>query len=73
MSDAVGLAWKTQTLLKEFSMHTIVLATQKGGSVFVHVLHWPEGMSAENWKKQLQMFAAEVMPAFQPVAAGAGV
>jgi alkanesulfonate monooxygenase SsuD/methylene tetrahydromethanopterin reductase-like flavin-dependent oxidoreductase (luciferase family) len=33
------------------------------------VLHWPEGMPAEEWKAQLGMFAREVMPAFQPVGA----
>jgi alkanesulfonate monooxygenase SsuD/methylene tetrahydromethanopterin reductase-like flavin-dependent oxidoreductase (luciferase family) len=33
------------------------------------VLHWPEGMPADEWKNQLRMFAREVMPAFQPVAA----
>jgi alkanesulfonate monooxygenase SsuD/methylene tetrahydromethanopterin reductase-like flavin-dependent oxidoreductase (luciferase family) len=34
------------------------------------LLHWPEGMSAEDWKAQLRIFARDVMPAFQPVAAG---
>jgi alkanesulfonate monooxygenase SsuD/methylene tetrahydromethanopterin reductase-like flavin-dependent oxidoreductase (luciferase family) len=34
------------------------------------VLHWPEGMPAEVWIEQLRLFASEVMPAFQPVAAG---
>jgi alkanesulfonate monooxygenase SsuD/methylene tetrahydromethanopterin reductase-like flavin-dependent oxidoreductase (luciferase family) len=34
------------------------------------ILHWPEGMSADAWKSQLRQFATEVMPAFQPVAAG---
>jgi alkanesulfonate monooxygenase SsuD/methylene tetrahydromethanopterin reductase-like flavin-dependent oxidoreductase (luciferase family) len=33
------------------------------------VLHWPEGMPADEWKAQLRLFAAHVMPAFQPVAA----
>jgi alkanesulfonate monooxygenase SsuD/methylene tetrahydromethanopterin reductase-like flavin-dependent oxidoreductase (luciferase family) len=33
------------------------------------ILHWPEGMSADEWKTQLRQFAREVMPAFQPVAA----
>ena len=37
------------------------------------ILHWPEGMSAEEWKAQLHQFASEVMPAFQPVAALGGV
>jgi alkanesulfonate monooxygenase SsuD/methylene tetrahydromethanopterin reductase-like flavin-dependent oxidoreductase (luciferase family) len=36
------------------------------------ILHWPEGMSAEEWKTQLHMFARDVMPAFQPVAATSG-
>jgi hypothetical protein len=35
------------------------------------LLHWPEGMAADEWKAQLRLFAREVMPAFQPVAAGA--
>ena len=35
------------------------------------VLHWPEGMSAEDWIDQLRMFATDVMPAFQPIPAGA--
>ena len=34
------------------------------------VLHWPEGMPADEWINQLRLFAREVMPAFQPVAAG---
>jgi alkanesulfonate monooxygenase SsuD/methylene tetrahydromethanopterin reductase-like flavin-dependent oxidoreductase (luciferase family) len=34
------------------------------------VLHWPEGMNASDWKRQLRRFAAEVVPAFAPVAAG---
>ena len=34
------------------------------------ILHWPEGMPADEWKSQLRQFATEVMPAFQPVAAG---
>jgi alkanesulfonate monooxygenase SsuD/methylene tetrahydromethanopterin reductase-like flavin-dependent oxidoreductase (luciferase family) len=34
------------------------------------ILHWPEGMPADEWKLQLRQFASEVMPAFQPVAAG---
>ena len=34
------------------------------------VLHWPEGMPADEWIGQLRLFASEVMPAFQPVAAG---
>jgi hypothetical protein len=29
-------------------------------------------MSAEEWKTQLHMFARDVMPAFQPVAATSG-
>jgi hypothetical protein len=29
------------------------------------VLHWPEGMPADEWKTQLGLFAREVMPAFQ--------
>jgi alkanesulfonate monooxygenase SsuD/methylene tetrahydromethanopterin reductase-like flavin-dependent oxidoreductase (luciferase family) len=33
------------------------------------VLHWPEGMPADEWKDQLGQFAREVMPAFQPVGA----
>jgi alkanesulfonate monooxygenase SsuD/methylene tetrahydromethanopterin reductase-like flavin-dependent oxidoreductase (luciferase family) len=33
------------------------------------VLHWPEGMTAPDWIAQLRLFAREVMPAFQPVAA----
>ena len=37
------------------------------------ILHWPEGMSADEWKSQLRQFASEVMPAFQPVAAISGV
>ena len=28
------------------------------------VLHWPEGMSADEWIAQLRMFARDVMPAF---------
>ena len=28
------------------------------------VLHWPEGMSSDEWIAQLQMFARDVMPAF---------
>jgi hypothetical protein len=28
------------------------------------MLHWAEGMPAAEWKDQLRMFAAEVMPAF---------
>lgn len=28
------------------------------------VLHWPEGMPAEQWIEQLRAFAADVMPAF---------
>jgi alkanesulfonate monooxygenase SsuD/methylene tetrahydromethanopterin reductase-like flavin-dependent oxidoreductase (luciferase family) len=35
------------------------------------VLHWPEGMSADNWIAQLRLFAREVMPAFAPVATAA--
>jgi hypothetical protein len=34
------------------------------------VLHWPEGMSADEWKAQLRLFAREVMPAFLPTAIG---
>ena len=36
------------------------------------VLHWAEGMPADEWIDQLRLFAREVMPAFssQPVAAG---
>jgi alkanesulfonate monooxygenase SsuD/methylene tetrahydromethanopterin reductase-like flavin-dependent oxidoreductase (luciferase family) len=37
------------------------------------ILHWPEGMSADEWKTQLRQFASEVMPAFQPVVATSGV
>jgi alkanesulfonate monooxygenase SsuD/methylene tetrahydromethanopterin reductase-like flavin-dependent oxidoreductase (luciferase family) len=37
------------------------------------VLHWPEGMTSADWIAQLRLFAAEVMPAFQPVAAAAAV
>jgi hypothetical protein len=37
------------------------------------VLHWPEGMPAEDWIEQLRMFASDVMPAFTRVAAGTGV
>jgi alkanesulfonate monooxygenase SsuD/methylene tetrahydromethanopterin reductase-like flavin-dependent oxidoreductase (luciferase family) len=37
------------------------------------VLHWPEGMPAEEWIEQLRMFAQEVMPAFTPSAAAMGV
>jgi hypothetical protein len=33
------------------------------------VLHWPEGMPADEWKTQLRLFARDVMPAFAPVAA----
>jgi len=33
------------------------------------VLHWPEGMPADEWIRQLQLFARDVMPAFAPVAA----
>jgi alkanesulfonate monooxygenase SsuD/methylene tetrahydromethanopterin reductase-like flavin-dependent oxidoreductase (luciferase family) len=33
------------------------------------VLHWPEGMPADEWKVQLAKFARDVMPAFQPAAA----
>jgi hypothetical protein len=29
------------------------------------MLHWTEGMPAEEWKEQLRHFAHEVMPAFQ--------
>jgi alkanesulfonate monooxygenase SsuD/methylene tetrahydromethanopterin reductase-like flavin-dependent oxidoreductase (luciferase family) len=35
------------------------------------ILHWPEGMPADEWIGQLQLFARDVMPVFQPVAAGA--
>jgi alkanesulfonate monooxygenase SsuD/methylene tetrahydromethanopterin reductase-like flavin-dependent oxidoreductase (luciferase family) len=35
------------------------------------ILHWPEGMPADEWKNQLRLFARDVMPAFQPVAAHA--
>jgi hypothetical protein len=35
------------------------------------ILHWPEGMPADEWKAQLRLFARDVMPAFQPVAAHA--
>jgi len=35
------------------------------------VLHWPEGMSAKDWKDQLRLFAQEVMPTFQSAAAAA--
>jgi hypothetical protein len=34
------------------------------------VLHWPEGMSAPDWQHQLNVFAHEVMPAFQPAVVG---
>jgi len=30
------------------------------------VLHWPEGMSSDEWIAQLHMFARDVMPAFSP-------
>jgi alkanesulfonate monooxygenase SsuD/methylene tetrahydromethanopterin reductase-like flavin-dependent oxidoreductase (luciferase family) len=30
------------------------------------VLHWPEGMPADEWISQLRIFAREVMPAFSP-------
>ena len=29
------------------------------------MLHWAEGMPAEEWKAQLRMFAEQVMPAFE--------
>jgi len=35
------------------------------------MLHWAEGMPADEWKDQLRRFAREVMPAFQPRAAEA--
>jgi len=35
------------------------------------MLHWAEGMSAEEWKSQLRLFAREVMPAFAGAAAAA--
>jgi alkanesulfonate monooxygenase SsuD/methylene tetrahydromethanopterin reductase-like flavin-dependent oxidoreductase (luciferase family) len=35
------------------------------------ILHWPEGMPADEWKAQLRLFARDVMPAFAPVAATA--
>jgi alkanesulfonate monooxygenase SsuD/methylene tetrahydromethanopterin reductase-like flavin-dependent oxidoreductase (luciferase family) len=35
------------------------------------ILHWPEGMPADEWKTQLRLFARDVMPAFAPVAAHA--
>ena len=34
------------------------------------VLHWPEGMPANEWISQLRMFAREVMPAFSQVKMG---
>ena len=36
------------------------------------ILHWPEGMPADEWISQLRMFARDVMPAFQRVAATVG-
>jgi alkanesulfonate monooxygenase SsuD/methylene tetrahydromethanopterin reductase-like flavin-dependent oxidoreductase (luciferase family) len=35
------------------------------------ILHWPEGMPADEWKTQLRLFTRDVMPAFAPVAAHA--
>jgi len=35
------------------------------------MLHWAEGMSAEEWKSQLRLFAREVMPAFAGATAAA--
>jgi alkanesulfonate monooxygenase SsuD/methylene tetrahydromethanopterin reductase-like flavin-dependent oxidoreductase (luciferase family) len=35
------------------------------------ILHWPEGMGADEWIGQLRIFARDVMPAFQPAVAGA--
>jgi alkanesulfonate monooxygenase SsuD/methylene tetrahydromethanopterin reductase-like flavin-dependent oxidoreductase (luciferase family) len=35
------------------------------------MLHWAEGMSAEEWKGQLRLFAREVMPAFSAAALSA--
>jgi hypothetical protein len=35
------------------------------------ILHWPEGMPADEWKTQLRLFARDVMPSFAPVAATA--
>jgi hypothetical protein len=35
------------------------------------LLHWPEGMPADEWKTQLRLFARDVLPAFQPVGAAA--
>ena len=35
------------------------------------VLHWPEGMPADEWISQLRIFAREVMPAFSPMKVGA--
>jgi len=32
------------------------------------ILHWPEGMPADEWIDQLRLFARDVMPAFHPVA-----
>jgi alkanesulfonate monooxygenase SsuD/methylene tetrahydromethanopterin reductase-like flavin-dependent oxidoreductase (luciferase family) len=37
------------------------------------MLHWAEGMSAEEWKAQLRLFAREVMPAFAPAVSSAPV
>jgi alkanesulfonate monooxygenase SsuD/methylene tetrahydromethanopterin reductase-like flavin-dependent oxidoreductase (luciferase family) len=36
------------------------------------MLHWAEGMSAQEWKEQLRLFAREVMPAFAGETAGVG-
>jgi alkanesulfonate monooxygenase SsuD/methylene tetrahydromethanopterin reductase-like flavin-dependent oxidoreductase (luciferase family) len=36
------------------------------------VLHWPEGMPADEWIAQLRLFARDVMPAFERVALTAG-
>ena len=36
------------------------------------VLHWPEGMPAEEWIAQLRIFAREVMPAFSREKVGVG-
>jgi len=33
------------------------------------VLHWPEGMPADEWQSQLTLFARDVMPAFERAAA----
>ena len=37
------------------------------------VLHWPEGMPADEWIQQLRAFARDVMPSFGRVTAEVGV